>query len=47
MKGFFPGSLGQKRECTLYKGVHYTWQNTVISLNPPMYVYIIVRMVVY
>ena len=26
---FFPDSLGQKRECTLYAGAQYTQQNTV------------------
>ena len=29
MKDFFPESLGQKCGCTLYIGVHYTWQNIV------------------
>ena len=30
LKDFFPESLGQKRECTLSMGTHYTWQNMVI-----------------
>ena len=29
MKDFFPESLDQKCGCTLYIGVHYTWQNIV------------------
>ena len=29
MEDFFPESLGQKRGCTLYTGVRYTWQNMV------------------
>ena len=27
MKDSFPGRLGQKHECILYTGVHYTQQN--------------------
>ena len=34
MKDFFPESLGQKHGCTLYTGVHYTWQNTVVTAIP-------------